>query len=228
VAFGDPAVPHTPVAPPALPKRSSPLGPLPFARAEVKRIAELFPGAADIYFGKDATEERAKTIPREARYVHFATHATLDSSFPLNSAVVLSVPEIFNEGHDNGLLQAWEIFEQMSLDADLVILSGCETGLGKELGGEGLIGLTRAFHYAGARSVLASLWKVSDRSTAELMVRFYRHLAEGKGKDEALRQAQLELIRGLIPIRTEEGKVELVDASAPYSWAAFQIYGDWQ
>ena len=109
---------------------------------------------------EQATEERAKTVGKGVRYLHFASHGLLDERFPLNSALALTIPARPAEGQANGLLQAWEIFEQMRIDADLVTLSACETGLGKELGGEGLIGLTRAFQYAGARSVLASLWSV--------------------------------------------------------------------
>jgi CHAT domain-containing protein len=201
--------------------------PLPASRAEIQQIASLFPQVTT-YLGPEATEENAKSLPRTTGIVHFATHATLDERFPLNSAVVLSIPEKFEEGKDNGLLQAWEIFEQVRIDADLVVLSACETGLGKEMGGEGLIGLTRAFQYAGARSVMASLWKISDRTTAELMVRFYKHLKDGLPKDEALRAAQIELIRGPIQVKNEKGDIEEIDASAPYYWAAFQIYGDWQ
>jgi CHAT domain-containing protein len=113
---------------------------------------------------------------------------------------------------EDGLLQMYEIFN-MKLNADLVVLSACETGLGKDVKGEGLIGLTRAFLYAGTPSVVVSLWKVEDRSTADLMVRFYRHLKGGKlSKAEALRQAQLELIR--------EGKF-----THPYHWAPFVLVG---
>jgi CHAT domain-containing protein len=104
----------------------------------------------------------------------------------------------------------------MRIDADLVTLSACETGLGKELGGEGLVGLTRAFQYAGAHSVLASLWSVGDDSTAELMTRFYGYLKAGKTKDDALRAAQIELIRTRRP------------SSRPFHWAAFQLIGDWK
>jgi CHAT domain-containing protein len=129
--------------------------------------------------------------------------------------LALTIPERPAEGQANGLLQAWEIFEQMRLDADLVTLSACETGLGKELGGEGLVGLTRAFQYAGARTVLASLWSVGDDSTADLMTRFYGHLKSGKSKDEALRASQLEMIRAR-------------RSSHPFHWAAFQVIGDWQ
>jgi CHAT domain-containing protein/Tfp pilus assembly protein PilF len=204
------------------------LSPLPATRAEVESLVGLFPGMVRVFLGSDATEENAKSLPRNTRIVHFATHATLDERSPLDSAVVLSIPEEFEEGKDNGLLQAWEIFERFRVDADLVVLSACESGLGKEMGGEGLIGLTRAFQYAGARSVMASLWKISDRTTAELMVRFYKHLKAGLPKDEALRAAQMELIRGPIQVKNEKGDMEEIDTSAPYYWAAFQIYGDWQ
>jgi CHAT domain-containing protein/Flp pilus assembly protein TadD len=201
--------------------------PIPFSRSEVGNISALLPEAT-VYLGREATEEHAKSLPRNTRIVHFATHATLDERFPLNSAVVLSIPEKFEEGKDNGLLQAWEIFEKVRFDADLVVLSACESGLGKEMGGEGLIGLTRAFQYAGARSVLASLWKISDRTTAELMARFYRHWQSGLPKDEALRAAQMELLQGPIRVKDGAGKEVEIDASSPYSWAAFQINGDWQ
>jgi CHAT domain-containing protein len=179
------------------------LEPLPASRREVEAISQLYGG-------------RATAIGKGVRYLHFATHGLLDERFPLNSALALTIPERPAEGQANGLLQAWEIFEQMRIDADLVTLSACETGLGKELGGEGLMGLTRAFQYAGARSVLASLWSVGDESTAELMTRFYRHLRAGKTKDDALRTAQLELIR-------TRGRT-----SHPFHWGAFQLSGDWK
>jgi CHAT domain-containing protein/Tfp pilus assembly protein PilF len=189
--------------------------PLPASRKEVQEIAGLYPERARTYLGAEATEEKAKAIGKEARYLHFATHGYLNERFPLDSALVLTIPEKLEEGRDNGLLQAWEVFERVRIDADLVTLSACETGLGKEMGGEGLVGLTRAFQYAGARSVLASLWTVSDESTAELMKRFYGHLKGGKAKDEALRAAQVEMIR-------TEGTAH------PFHWAAFQLIGDWR
>jgi CHAT domain-containing protein len=240
-AFGDPILPYRskdapesipalrpPATVPATVRRGARFDPLPWSRDEVQQITLLFSPAARAHLGSDATEENAKSLPRNTRIVHFATHATLDERSPLDSAVVLSLPEKFEEGKENGLLQAWEIFEQVRIDADLVVLSACESGLGKEMGGEGLIGLTRAFQYAGARSVMASLWKISDRTTPELMVRFYKHLKDGLPKDEALRAAQMELIRGPIQVKNDKGEVEEIDASAPYYWAAFQIYGDWQ
>jgi CHAT domain-containing protein len=163
-------------------RRGYSLEPLPASRKEVEGIARLYGTRAVAYLGDQATEDRAKTIGKGARYLHFASHGLLDERFPLNSALALTIPERPAEGQANGLLQAWEIFEQMRIDADLVTLSACETGLGKELAGEGLVGLTRAFQYAGARTVLASLWSVGDESTAELMARFYDRLqAEGCG-----------------------------------------------
>jgi CHAT domain-containing protein len=223
-AFGDPAYP-----PPATEladrltnpdvraavRRGYALEPLPASRREVDEIVRLYPGRAAAYLGEQATEERAKAIGRGVRYLHFAGHGLLDERFPLNSALALTIPERPGEGQANGLLQAWEIFEQMRIDADLVTLSACETGLGKEQGGEGLMGLTRAFQYAGARTVLASLWSVGDDSTADLMTRFYGHLKAGRTKDEALRAAQLEMIRAR-------------GTSHPFQWAAFQLAGDWR
>ncbi len=103
----------------------------------------------------------------------------------------------------------------------LVTLSGCETGLGRELLGEGILGLARAFQYAGARSVLMSLWAVPDRSTRELMVRFYRHLNDGDPKDIALRAARAELLTAA-PSAGKTG----VDTRHPFHWASFRLIGD--
>jgi CHAT domain-containing protein len=119
-------------------------------------------------------------------------------------------------GEATGLLPAWDIVDSMRLDADLVTLSGCETGLGAGDRGEGLVGLSRAFQIAGARTVAASLWSVSDRSTKELMTRFYRGLARGLRKDDALRDAQRALIA------REAGPA----FARPWHWAAFELFGD--
>jgi CHAT domain-containing protein len=100
--------------------------------------------------------------------------------------------------------------------------------LGKEMGGEGLVGLTRAFEYAGARSVLASLWSVADETTATLMKRFYSYLKTGKSTDAALRQAQLDLIRDSVSNQNRKGPDARGDTSHPFYWAAFQLNGDWR
>ncbi|MEA2559418.1 MAG: hypothetical protein QOH06_922 [Acidobacteriota bacterium] len=219
-AFGDPAYPQS--APDAsadpgireIVRRGLTLDPLPSSRREVEAIAALYPNPR-VYLGREATEEKAKSLGPESRLVHFACHGLLDEHFPLNSSLALTIPDRPQEGRDNGLLQAWEILESVRLDADLVTLSACDTALGREMGGEGLLGLTRAFQYAGARSVLASLWSVADDSTADLMKRFYGYLRQGRSKDEALRSAQADLIRSKA-------------FSHPYHWAAFQITGDWR
>ena len=217
VAFGDPQFPAAETRPETvanLLRTGNTLEGLPATRVEVNRVARSFGAAATVYLGADATESRAKAL-RSARYVHFATHGLLDPRLPLDSALALTMPAARRAGEENGLLQAWEIFEQVRLDADLVTLSACETALGAELAGEGLIGLTRAFHYAGARSVLASLWRVADGSTAGLMNRVYGHLRAGVSKDEALRRAQRETIA-------------LPATAAPFHWAAFTLSGDWR
>lgn len=219
LGFGDPfytaaAPAHDPVLRGAV-REGLRLDPLPATRAEVQALGALFPEDAQIYLGAEATEERAKAAGPERSLIHFACHALVNERFPLESALVLSLPDRSGEGRDNGLLQAWEVFEQVHLDADLVTLSACDSALGKEQAGEGLLGLTRAFQYAGARSVVASLWSVEDSSTAELMKRFYGHLKHGKTKDEALRAAQADLIHS-------------PDLSQPYHWAAFQLSGDWR
>jgi CHAT domain-containing protein len=202
---------------------------LPQSRREVEEIAALFPAdRRRTFVDREASEEQAKAVGKNARIVHFATHAYVDDRSPFDSGLVLSIPEEFAEGRDNGLLQVWEIFESVRLDADLVVLSACETGVGEIRGGEGIIGLTRAFQYVGARSVLASLWRVEDEATSELMQRFYRHLRSGKPKDEALRAAQLELIRSPLRVPNGRGGWTERNAAAPYFWAAMQLVGDGQ
>ena len=208
-AFGDPACPAA-----GIQVASLSLPPLPHSRAEVEGLARLFPGRTTTWLGEDATEERAKTVGTTVSVVHFAAHGMTDERRPLSSALVLAIPK--QAGAENGLLQAWEVFEQVRLDADLVTLSACETALGREVAGEGILGLTRAFQYAGARSVLASLWNVADASTAELMLGFYSNLRSRMPKDEALRQAQLAAIHG-------EG-----ETAHPFFWAAFELVGDWR
>ena len=221
VAFGDPQYSGAPGPAPAIApdvqamvRRGFSFAPLPATRAEVTALSRGFGARATIYLGADATEARAKSIAK-TRYLHFATHGLLDARSPLDSALALSLPAERRPGQENGLLQAWEIFEQLRIDTDLVTLSACETALGDDVAGEGLIGLTRAFHYAGARTVLASLWAVADTSTSTLMTKVYAHLRAGVSKDDALRRAQLDAIARPA-------------TSAPFHWAAFTLSGDWR
>jgi CHAT domain-containing protein len=247
-AFGDPRYPALAAASEAsaaeprlraVLRRGLALEPLPATRLEVEAISGLYGAQAATYLGKQASEEAAKSLPSGTSIVHFATHGLLDERFPLDSALALSIPEPWNEGQDNGLLQAWEVFEQLRLDAELVVLSACRSALGAEMGGEGLISLTRAFQYAGARSVIASLWSVSDQSTAELMRRFYGHLKAGLPKDQALRAAQVELIhaaarqqdtarRGIGGLAPTAPEAAAPDLGSPFRWAGFVLSGDWR
>ena len=148
------------------------------------------------------------------RYIHFATHGVLDTERPSLSALVLSQSDEKHNPQD-GFLRVNDIYNTR-LSADLVVLSACQTGLGKEVRGEGLMGLTRAFLYAGAPRVIVSLWSVNDRATAELMTMLYRGmLREGKSPAAALRAAQLEL--------RKQKRWE-----SPYYWAAFVQHGEWR
>jgi CHAT domain-containing protein len=175
-------------------------------------IADLYKSAdVAVYLRDEATEENVKNSAAVggSRRIHFATHGAISDERPQYSGLMLTLSE---SGKEDGLLQVYEIFN-LKLNAELVVLSACETGLGKELRGEGVLGLARAFMYAGATSIVASLWRVADRSTADLMIGFYRELDRGAHKAEALRRAKLELIRG--------GRY-----GHPYYWASFILIGE--
>jgi CHAT domain-containing protein len=148
------------------------------------------------------------------RIVHFATHGLLNNEHPELSGLVLSLVNKRGEPQD-GFLELEDIYN-LRLPVDLVVLSACDTALGQEMNGEGLVGLTRGFMYAGATRVVASLWSVSDSATSELMARFYKEMQQGKMKPAAaLRAAQIQMWKQKI-------------WTSPYYWAAFQMQGDWR
>jgi CHAT domain-containing protein len=150
----------------------------------------------------------------EYRIVHFATHGLLNNIHPELSGIVLSLVDEAGRPED-GFLRLQDIYN-LKLSAELVVLSACQTGLGKEIKGEGLIGLTRGFMYSGAPRVVSSLWKVDDLATAELMKLFYqRMLKDGLPAGAALRSAQLELSRQK-------------RWASPYFWAGFVLHGEWK
>jgi CHAT domain-containing protein len=217
IGFGDPLYSNSDII------GGTVLEPLPGTRKEIEAISPLFNGKALSFLGENATEDTVRSLPDASYYLHFACHGILDTKFPMNSALALSIPPfseisgtaVFEDHKKDGLLQAWEIIEDVKIDSDCVVLSACETGLGKDMGGEGLIGLTRAFQYAGARSVLSSLWSVSDESTAILMKSFYSHLCQGRSKSESLSLAQKEMIKSQ-------------KYSHPFFWAGFVLNGDWK
>jgi CHAT domain-containing protein len=184
---------------------------LPNARTELLEISSLFPpGQVRRFLEADASEENVKENPalRDARWIHFAVHGFVDESRPELSGLVLRLD---GDSKENGLLQVYEIFN-LELSADLVVLSACDTGLGKNVRGEGIVGISRALLYAGAASVVVSLWQVADTSTSDLMVHFYRHLMASGDKTEALRLSKLEMIQG--------GRY-----NHPYYWAPFILIG---
>jgi CHAT domain-containing protein len=156
---------------------------------------------------------RSETL-RNYRIIHIATHGFFDNEHPELSGVVLSMYDEKGRSQ-NGLVQLRDIYD-LNLNADIVVLSACQTGLGKEVKGEGLTGLARAFMFAGARRVVASLWKVDDEATAELMTNFYRHLLkENMTPSAALRAAQLEIAA---QARWRQ----------PFYWAGLVITGDFR
>jgi CHAT domain-containing protein len=191
---------------PAIALGNPELGPdlaLRFAEREARAVGEAVPGTR-VFVRAEATERQAKALGPAASLLHFATHAVLDEGDPLASALLL-VPE----GVEDGRLEVRELF-RLDLHARLVVLSGCETGLGRLSRGDDLVGLQRAFLYAGTPTVVTTLWKVDDRASFVLMRRFYDALAS-QGPAEALRRAQ---------------RASLSESPHPFFWAAFGVAGD--
>jgi tetratricopeptide (TPR) repeat protein len=189
---------------------------LPYTRQEADQILALAPESASLR-AVDFKASRSTAINGnlgQYRYLHFATHGWLDSEQPGLSALVLSLVDEQGRRQD-GFLRASDIYN-LKLPAELVVLSACQTGLGKEVRGEGLVGLTRGFIYAGAARVIVSLWNVNDQATADLMTIFYRKmLRDGERPASALRAAQIELW-------------QQQQWQSPYYWAAFVIQGEWR
>jgi len=189
---------------------------LPFSRREAEMITGLVPASRSLNALDFAASRTTATSADLSKYriVHFATHGLLNSAHPELSGLLFSLVDERGEP-ENGFLPLQEIYH-MKLNADLVVLSACQTALGKEVSGEGLIGLTQGFMYAGSPRVVASLWKVDDAATAELMEQFYKAmLQENQGPAAALRQAQLKMLK-------------TKNWQHPYYWSAFTIQGEWK
>ena len=190
---------------------------LPFAAEEAAMLTTLVPESDRLVAtGFDANRQMASSeVLSQFRIIHFATHGLLDFRHPSLSCLVLS--RFDQKGHpQDGYFRLQDVYS-MKVSADLVVLSACQTALGKEVRGEGLVGLTRGFFYAGAARVVASLWNVDDSASAKLMERFYRKMlgAEKMTASAALRAAQIEMMREK---RWED----------PYYWAAFVLQGEWK
>jgi CHAT domain-containing protein/Flp pilus assembly protein TadD len=182
LAFGDPVY------------QGVPLAPIPYTRDEATAIARMFPAERrELRLGADASESALKqTDLQRFGYLHFAVHGLVDDSDPARSGLALSRDAGSSE---DGILRSEEI-ARLRLNAELVVLSGCRTADGKLLEAEGLLAMSRAFYYAGARTVVATLWNVDDLSTAQFMKSFYRRLSAGQSPEEALQQAKIQMAHG--------------------------------
>jgi CHAT domain-containing protein len=198
------------------------------------RLPACIPAAPLRLVGAAATEARVRAALPEAGLMHFAAHAVVDGARPLDAYVQLAHADgAGQDGHDDGRLAAWEVLSELTIDAELVTLSACRTARGRTLGGDGVLGLSQAFQLAGAEAVLATLWDVPDRPTAELIEVFYQVLADGHDAASALRAAQLDMLarqraRADAGIWSRLGRFLRGDRrgdAGPYEWAAFKLDG---
>ncbi|MCM3870684.1 MAG: CHAT domain-containing protein, partial [Pyrinomonadaceae bacterium] len=181
---------------------------------QIGRLAKASGAQGDLWLDLGANEDDLKHRDIQSyRVLHLATHGVLDAMRPQFSGLVLSL--VGNKSDDDGFLRTGEVFN-LRLGAPLVMLSACESGLGKVKRGEGVTGLSRAFMYAGATTVGVTLWSVADKPTAELMADFYQHLlGPNPSPSDAIREAQLAMISGK-------------RHSAPFYWAPFVLVGEWK
>jgi CHAT domain-containing protein/tetratricopeptide (TPR) repeat protein len=210
LAVGNPSIGAAGKAAPAQ-LRGRTLAPLPEAEEEVHALGSLYQsGKGQVLTGAEATESRVKSSAGGFKILHFATHGVLESGNPLYSYLVLA--QGTGEAGEDGLLEAWEILG-LHLEADLVVLAGCETARGAVGSGEGLIGLTWAFLAAGSRSVVASQWEVDSAATRTFMLKFHGRLLAGGSRAEALQRAARDL-------------AAMPQYRHPFYWAGFLLVGD--
>ena len=183
--------------------------PLKWNSQEVKIIGQHFAGQT--FAGTSATEANFKAGIEDYRIIHLAMHAFVDHEEPMDSKLMFYQDQ---DSTEDGMLHAYELFD-MDLSADMVVLSACETGIGKTQDGEGIMSLGKAFSYAGCPSVITSHWAVDDESTSRLMTIFYQYIAQGQSKDRALRQAKLDFLIETHGIKTH-----------PFFWGGFVVVGN--
>jgi CHAT domain-containing protein/Tfp pilus assembly protein PilF len=184
--------------------------PIPGVEEEIKGIKRILSGKA--ISGIKATENKFKEIAGEYNILHLAMHTLVNNEKPMLSKLVFYQDK---DTVEDGMLNTYELFG-MNLNAGLAVLSACNTGTGKLMKGEGMMNLARGFIYAGVPGIVMTLWSVEDQSSAEIVEKFYKYLDDGMPKDEALRQAKLDLINQGDPLRTH-----------PYYWAAYVTIGDY-
>lgn len=182
---------------------------LKWSESEVTGISKILSGKIFLY--DQASEEKFKTLASQANIIHLATHAVIDDEAPLYSKFLFSHS---NKTIEDGLLHTYEIYNT-DLNANLAVLSACNTGTGKLVNGEGIMSLARGFMYAGCPNVVVSLWQVDDKSTASIMNNFYKEIKKGADKDAALRNAKLEYLKNADEVK-----------SNPFYWAGFVLIGN--
>ncbi len=235
LAFGDPAFQSAPASSQlalstrgAYEKMGVGFDRLPYSAEEVRAILAVYgisPESGSVYLGSNATKKALLGLDlSQYRILHFATHAVMGDQVKwINQPALIFSPD-GTGAPDSDLLKMSEIFN-LRLNADLVVLSACETARGKLSRGEGIVGLTSAFLFAGSRSVVASLWDVNDESSSLFMESFYGGLKSGLSKPDALRQARLETMRRQIRSAVTGQRESL---ASPYFWAPFILVGSWR
>lgn len=184
------------------------------AKREASSISKIFSNSVDELIGLDANKQNFMSLNlSQYNFIHLSTHSFADTEQPELSTIILSLVNKYGQEQD-GFLTVGDIVN-LKVPVELITLSSCQTALGKEKRGEGVVGLARAFFYVGAKRVISTLWSVNDEATSELMIRFYRNIRKGLTPALALRQAQLEMLR-------------LSMYKSPYYWAGFQIQGEYK
>lgn len=175
------------------------------------KLFEKTENKAEAFLYKSAAEDRFKSELSKGsyRFLHIATHGFADEKNPALSGLIFSTPDSSSE--EDGVLHAEEMFN-LKVNADIAVLSSCESGIGKLYKGEGMLAITRGFLHAGVSNLVFSLWKVSDKQTCALMVEFYRNVLKGKKYQNSLRQAKLKML-------------EDKNSAIPYYWSSFVLVG---
>jgi CHAT domain-containing protein/tetratricopeptide (TPR) repeat protein len=186
------------------------LSPLASNASEITQIRDLL-RTGTIFVGDEAKEERFKELASQYRIIHFATHGLANNDYPDYSLLAFS-PIL--DTIENELLYVSDLYN-MQLNADLVVLSACETGIGKMARGEGIISLARGFSYAGAKSIFTTLWSVNDNATATMVVLFYENIQKGQPKDIALQNAKIQFLENATN-----------QSAHPFFWSPYIIIGD--
>lgn len=180
-----------------------------WTEVELKGVAKRISGSK-IYLHENATEKTFKSVISRAKILHLATHTIINDDYPMYSRLILRPDE---EGEEDGFINTFELYN-LKLNTELVVLSACNTGVGKLVNSEGMMSLARGFRYAGCASMIVSLWSIDDKSTSQIMTYFYEHLAKGCDISNALRNAKLDYIKNAA-----------VETAAPFYWAGLTIIG---